>query len=167
MKKPAAKSSSKRTRTISSDEGDTQEELKPVKKKQMKQGSILDMISKCEFLIKQIIFYNFSSGKKKVASDSEDSPVKKKKTIDLSDSEEIDSDVPAPKKKAAPAKKAAPKAAAKKAAPKKKKVESGSDGDFNDDSDDDAAPISLASRAKSGRGGATKKKYNFSSDDSD
>merc|ERR1712131_225385 len=109
----------------------------------MKQGSILDMMSK---------------GKKKVASDSEDSPVKKKETIDLSDSEEIDSDVPAPKKKAAPA---------KKAAPKKKKVESGSDGDFNDDSDDDAAPISLASRAKSGRGGATKKKYNFSSDDSD
>merc|ERR1712131_499385 len=102
----------------------------------MKQGSILDMMSK---------------GKKKVASDSEDSPVKKKKTIDLSDSEEIDSDVPA----------------AKKAAPKQKKVESGSDGDFNDDSDDDAAPISLASRAKSGRGGATKKKYNFSSDDSD
>ena len=59
VKKPAAKSSSKRTRTISSDEGDTQEELKPVKKKQMKQGSILDMMSKCEFLIKQIIFYNF------------------------------------------------------------------------------------------------------------
>merc|ERR1711990_1003411 len=138
VKKPAAKSRSKRTRTISSDEGDTQEELKPVKKKQMKQGSILDMMSKG----------------------------KKKKTIDLSDSEEIDSDVPAPKKKAAPAKKAAPKAAAKKAAPKKKKVESGSDGDFNDDSDD-AAPISLASRAKSGRGGAAKKKYNFSSDDSD
>ena len=102
-----------------------------------------------------------------MASDSEDSPVKKKKTIDLSDSEEIDSDVPAPKKKAAPAKKAAPKAAAKKAAPKKKKVESGSDGDFNEDSYDDAAPISLASRAKSGRGGAAKKKYNFSSDDSD
>ena len=101
-----------------------------------------------------------------MASDSEDSPIKKKKTIDLSDSEEIDSDVPAPKKKAAPAKRAAPKAAAKKTAPKKKKVESGSDGDFNDDSDD-AAPISLASRAKSGRGGAAKKKYNFSSDDSD
>ena len=59
VKKPVAKSSSKRTRTISSDEGDTQEELKPVKKKQMKQGSILDMMSKCEFLIKQIIFYNF------------------------------------------------------------------------------------------------------------
>ena len=92
----------------------------------------------------------------------------------MSDSEEIDSDVPAPKKKAAPtkkaapAKKAAPKAAAKKAAPKKKKVESGSDEDFGGNSDsDDAAPISLASRAKSGRGGATKKKYNFSSDDSD
>lgn len=158
VKKPAAKSSTKRTRTISSDEGDSQQDLKPVKKKQMKQGSILDMMSK---------------GKKKVASDSEDSPIKKKKTIDLSDSEEIDSDVPAPKKKAAPAKKAAPKkaapkAAAKKAAPKKKKVESGSDEDFGGNSDsDDAAPISLASRAKSGRGGATKKKYNFSSDDSD
>ena len=97
MKKPVAKSSSKRIRTISSEEGDTQKELKPVKKKQMKQGSILDMMSKCKFLIKKIIFYNFSSGKKKVVSDSEDSPVKKKKTIDLSDSEEIDSDVPAPK----------------------------------------------------------------------
>ena len=47
VKKPAAKSSSKRTRTISSDEGDTQEELKPVKKKQMKQGSILDTIRYC------------------------------------------------------------------------------------------------------------------------
>ena len=140
----------------------------------MKQGSILDMMSKGkifenysleEILFTKIIF----SGKKKVASDSEDSPIKKKKTIDLSDSEEIDSDVPAPKKKAAPAKKAAPKKpAAKKAAPKKKKVESGSDEDFGGNSDsDDAAPISLASRAKSGRGGATKKKYNFSSDDSD
>ena len=52
VKKPVAKSSTKRTRTISSDEGDTQEELKPVKKKQMKQGSILDMMSKGEFLIK-------------------------------------------------------------------------------------------------------------------
>ena len=31
-----------------------------------------------------------------MVSDSEDSPAKKKKTIDLSDSEEIDSDVPAP-----------------------------------------------------------------------
>ena len=78
--------------------------------------------------------YNYSAGKKKVVSDSEDSPVKKKKTIDLSDSEEIDSDVPAPKKKAAPAKKAAPKAAAKKAAPKKKKVESSSDDFSSDDS---------------------------------
>ena len=52
VKKPAAKSSSKRTRVISSDEDDTQEELKPVKKKQMKQGSILDMMSKGEFLTK-------------------------------------------------------------------------------------------------------------------
>ena len=109
-------------------------------------------------------------GKKKAISDSEDdSPVKKKKTVGIS-SEEIDSDVPAPKKKApakkaAPTKKAAP--AKKAAAPKKKKMESGSDDDFNSGSDGDVAPISLASRAKSGRGGggATKKKYNFSSTD--
>ena len=46
-------------------------------------------------------------------------------------------------------------------------MESGSDDDFNSGSDGDVAPISLASRAKSGRGGggATKKKYNFSSTD--
>ena len=50
--KPAAKSSTKRARKVSSDEDDSQQDLKPVKKKQMKQGSILDMMSKGEFLIK-------------------------------------------------------------------------------------------------------------------
>jgi len=155
-KKPVAKASTKRTRVVSSDEADSQQDLKPVKKKQMKQGSILDMMK----------------GKKKAAgSDSEDeSPVKKKKTIDLS-SEEIDSDVPAPKKKAPPAKKAskpaAKKPAVKKEAPQKKKKAESESEEFNSGSDDDVAPISLASRAKSGRGGATKKKYNFSSDESD
>ena len=49
--KPAAKSSTKRARKVSSDEDDSQQDLKPVKKKQMKQGSILDMMSKGEFLI--------------------------------------------------------------------------------------------------------------------
>ena len=49
--KLAAKSSTKRARKVSSDEDDSQQDLKPVKKKQMKQGSILDMMSKGEFLI--------------------------------------------------------------------------------------------------------------------
>ena len=57
----------------------------------MKQGSILDMMSKgkiSNFLEKTLFAKSTFSGKKKVASDSEDSPIKKKKTMDLSDSEE-------------------------------------------------------------------------------
>jgi DNA topoisomerase-2 len=144
------KKSTKRIRKISSAEEDSQESLpkKPATKRTMKQGSIMD---------------SFKAVSKKIISDSDDSPAKKKVSkkhavLDSDESEEIDSDVP---------KKAAKKPATKKALPKKAAPKKADSSDFGDS--DDEKPVSLASRApRAGRAGKSNaKKYNFSSDESD